>query len=120
MEAMRTARLRLLRHKHELEVIDDAVHGLIIGYEGDDLHLTALMKPLTLLHEYCKAAAFGADKRGSLRAAPFFCRFLPFLFGFLRQRIIQNQEVVFIGTESRRLGALQEGFHEAPFAERRG
>ena len=60
MEAMRTARLRLLRYKHELEVVDDPVHGQIIGYEGDDLHLTALMEPLTLLHEYCKAALMEA------------------------------------------------------------
>ena len=44
MEAMRTARLRLLRYKHELEVVDDPVHGQIIGYEGDDLHLTAAFR----------------------------------------------------------------------------
>ena len=44
MEAMRTARLRLLRYKHELEVVDDPVHGQIIGYEGTDLHLTAAFR----------------------------------------------------------------------------
>jgi len=48
MEAMRTTRLRLLRYKHELEVVDDPVHRQIIGYEGDDLHLTALMELLVM------------------------------------------------------------------------
>jgi hypothetical protein len=47
-------------------VFDDAVHGLIIGYESDDLHLTALMEPLTLLHEYYKAAALRAEHRINL------------------------------------------------------
>jgi len=41
MEAMRTARLRLRRHKPKLQVIDDPVHGGIIGDEGHDLHLTS-------------------------------------------------------------------------------
>jgi hypothetical protein len=44
MEAMRTARLRLLRYKRQLEMVDDPIHGLIIGYEGDDLHLTAAFR----------------------------------------------------------------------------
>jgi hypothetical protein len=39
MEAMRTARLRLRRHKPKLQMIDDAIHHGILRDEGDDLHL---------------------------------------------------------------------------------
>ena len=66
MEAMRTARLRLRRHELKFEVVDDAVHGPELLDEGDDLHPAALMEPLTLLHEYCKAAAFRAALRSPL------------------------------------------------------
>ena len=38
MEAMRTARLRLRRHKPKLQVIDNPVHNGNLRDEGDDLH----------------------------------------------------------------------------------
>jgi hypothetical protein len=34
---------RLFRHERQLQVVDDAVHSLIIRDEGDDLHLTAAL-----------------------------------------------------------------------------
>jgi len=66
MEAMRTARLRLRRHERQLQMLHDPVHNGNLRDEGDDLHLAALMEPLTLLHEYCKAAALGAEHRVNL------------------------------------------------------
>jgi hypothetical protein len=47
MEAMRTARLRLRRHKPKLQVIDDAVHDSNLREEGDDLHPAALMETMS-------------------------------------------------------------------------
>jgi hypothetical protein len=51
MEAMRTARLRLLRGEGQLQVVDDPVYGGIIHDESDDFHLspafgTAFRSPL--------------------------------------------------------------------------
>jgi hypothetical protein len=54
---------RLRSYKGQPQVVDDSVHRRIVREEGDDLHLTALMEPLTLLHEYCKAAALRAEHR---------------------------------------------------------
>ena len=56
-----TLRRRPLRNERQLQVIDDPVHDGMVRDEGDDLHPAALMEPLTLLHEYCKAAAFRTD-----------------------------------------------------------
>jgi hypothetical protein len=47
MEAMRTASLRLRRHKPKLPVIDDAVHDGNLRDEGDDLHPAALMEAMS-------------------------------------------------------------------------
>jgi hypothetical protein len=38
MEAMRTARLRPVRDKGQLQVIDNAVYDSVLREEGDDLH----------------------------------------------------------------------------------
>jgi hypothetical protein len=51
------------RKEGQLQVVDDTVHNRIVGEETNDLHLTALMEPLTLLHEYYKAAALRAEHR---------------------------------------------------------
>ena len=42
-------------------MIDDPVHDGMLRQEGDGLHAAPLMEPLTLLHEYCKAAELGTD-----------------------------------------------------------
>ena len=44
MEAMRTARLRLRRHKLKLQVIDNPVHNGNLRDEGDDLHPAAALR----------------------------------------------------------------------------
>jgi hypothetical protein len=51
------------RKEGQLQVVDDTVYNRIVGEETNDLHLTALMEPLTLLHEYYKAAALRAEHR---------------------------------------------------------
>jgi hypothetical protein len=42
----------------------------ILRDEGGDFPSAALMEPLTLLHEYCKAATIGTDHRVNLVYLP--------------------------------------------------
>jgi len=63
---MRTTRLRPIGHKRQLQMLHYPIHDGNLRDEGDDLHPAPLMEQLTLLLEYCKAAAFRAALRSPI------------------------------------------------------
>ena len=61
-----TRRRRPIGHKRQLQMIDNPIHDGNLRDEGDDLHPAPLKEQLTLLLEYCKAAAFRVALRSPI------------------------------------------------------